>query len=207
MPLPFSHIVYADKILQTKLKNRKINKQEYFIGSVFPDIHFLAKIDKKLTHSHIKNSQILLEKIKHEKNSFKLGILVHYYIDEKGGKYWFNFFNKNFDVYLKNLYPIESLHNKFLFDHFKKNKIIKKYFDKILIDEIKNYPLTKEQVRKWHQFIQKVLSEKINYQLICDTAKLFGKDKKTGDIIFKKSKELENNKKIIQKIKDFSKEL
>jgi len=50
MPLPLSHIIYANKLLNNKFKDRQINQREFFIGSIFPDIRYLLKVDRQNTH-------------------------------------------------------------------------------------------------------------------------------------------------------------
>ena len=203
MPLPFSHIVYADKILQTKLKNRKINKQEYFIGSVFPDIRYLTKVQRGITHLNFKNSKIILDEIKQEKNSFELGILAHLYVDYKFLEVWSEYLNKNQNHYYSILYLMDNL----LFDNFKKIKLISKYFNNTLKVEEKKYSLNNKIIEKWHQIIQKFISQKINKKDFMQTVKIMGFDENFVNKITQEVKKIKGNKKIIQKIKNCSKEL
>ena len=199
MPLPFSHIVYADKILQTKLKNRKINQQEYFIGSLFPDIRYLTKEPREKTHKKFKTTKKLINKIEKEKDSFKLGLLVHWLTDYQFAKYWLKYFN---DVrkYIKNLSAINVLNDQILFDKFKKRNEIIKYFNVICARENKKIKL--EYIKKQHEFIKIILTKKLNYSFGKKLIKILGINK-DPDKIFEQWKKIKKDKKIIQKIKNF----
>ena len=197
MPLPFSHIVYADKILQEQLKNNKIDTKEYFIGATYPDIRYLVRDERKITHPKFKNSQEILDKTKREKRSFELGLLIHWYIDKKWEEYWLFIFNKNKKEYHKNVRLIEFLGDQILYDKFDKNKIITTYFNKPINQETNQYDI--KDIERWHQFIKKALSKKINYELVYEWSQIFGVKKSFIDEIIYQIEKIENKQEIIKK--------
>ena len=94
-----------------------------------------------------------------------------------------------------------------LFDNFKKIKLISKYFNNTLKVEEKKYSLNNKIIEKWHQIIQKFISQKINKKDFMQTVKIMGFDENFVNKITQEVKKIKGNKKIIQKIKNFSKEL
>lgn len=202
MPLPFSHIVYADKILQTKLKNHKINKQEYFIGATYPDIRYLAKLPREKTHLLDKTPTEIWQKIKQEKDSFKLGILIHQYLDQKTLEYRQQYFQNILQI-SNSYYPILILNDQILFNSFTKINSILKYYDKILDKEIKHYNLNKKIIANWHKVVKKYSSKKLTKKVYSEASKLLGFDEQTINNILNDFDKIKNNKKIIQKIKNF----
>ena len=74
-----SHIIYAHKFWE-KYPLRDINKDEFILGSVFPDIRFIAEgIKRKDTHRRFKNLNLDFSGM----TSFEAGWKFHSYCDMK----------------------------------------------------------------------------------------------------------------------------
>jgi hypothetical protein len=199
MPLPFSHIYYANKIKEKILKDKDIDEQDFFIGSTFPDIRYVLKKDRQFTHLNYKNSAEILEKIKKEKNSFELGVLCHLYTDYKFMEYW-NYFKENNGDY----YPFLILENELLFDKFNKNKQkILEYFNKTDF-----YNATQEEIEKWHDILKQYLSEKMNKKIFKNLSMNFmGAGEEQVNKILERYEEIKDNKELKNKIENFEKKL
>jgi len=207
MPLPFSHIVYADKILRTKLKDRQIDEQEFFVGTVFPDVRYLVKDKRETTHPKFKNSQEIFNKVMGEKDSFKLGWLVHLYIDLKWAEYWLEYFGQDVEKYLKNLTALNVLSDQYLFNGFKHKSKIKEYLNEVSSKETQYYKL--QDIKKWHEFVKRFLERKLDYNLGKEVIKMIGRDEKIIDIdmVYGRVESLKEDKFVVDKIRKFSKEL
>ncbi len=71
-----AHVVYGRKIFDRL--NADLDWSEFVIGTTFPDIRCIAKIDRDKTHHfNTSESNIPLE------NSFNAGFYTHSFIDEK----------------------------------------------------------------------------------------------------------------------------
>ena len=80
MAAPITHIVLSGKIFDKYFSN--FSKEEFFIGTSFPDIRYLGIIDRHKTHF----SNASLQEIK-QKNSFWAGLLFHSFVDAKEIEY------------------------------------------------------------------------------------------------------------------------
>lgn len=77
MASQISHVVYGRKIF-SRYKDNNLSWPEFLVGTVFPDIRYIAKIDRKITHDFD-----VSEEIAPNSSSFKVGMYVHSYVDEK----------------------------------------------------------------------------------------------------------------------------
>jgi hypothetical protein len=82
MAAPIAQVYLALQILAEPL-NGYFNEKEFLVGTSFPDIRYLKLIERTQTHY----SNCTLDDIKKEKNSFKAGVLFHYFVDEKKEEY------------------------------------------------------------------------------------------------------------------------
>ena len=72
MPFPFSHLVYADKILKSELRDREIIEREYFMGASFPDIRYFLKVPRAVTHTDVLEPEYFLGKMETEQDCCNL---------------------------------------------------------------------------------------------------------------------------------------
>lgn len=147
MAAPIGHLYLALKLLAGPLSG--IDEEAFIIGTSFPDIRTVAKIPRESTH--VKN--VPLEKILHEPNSFKQGMLFHAYVDEEYEKFMR-------EQHIGSLLPnipyahnlLKGLADRILFEELKNRSFIH-YFDKILKEELAIVPNI-SIVRAWHTYLQ-----------------------------------------------------
>ncbi len=78
MPLHAAAPVFHAMISEIYLKQYPARDgQEFTIGTLFPDIRYLANIERKITHA----KSMSLREIREEKNSFQAGLMLHSYVD------------------------------------------------------------------------------------------------------------------------------
>lgn len=201
MPLPFSHLVCANHILQNKLKDRQINEAEYFIGSTFPDIRYLTKFPREKSHPDLGSSDNILRKLLVEKDSFELGILSHLYTDQIFLEHRSEYLKENSNDYY--YYPILFLLDQKLFDGFNQAEVIKQYFNSVLDKEINKYSTEKEIIEHWHNLIKKCLLQKLDEKVFCEFSRQVGFDDSFSDNVMVGVDKIKDNLEIIEKIKNF----
>ncbi|OGH83719.1 MAG: hypothetical protein A2261_03535 [Candidatus Magasanikbacteria bacterium RIFOXYA2_FULL_44_8] len=74
MAASITHIVLTQKIFDQHFSDK--NRREFFVGTVLPDIRYLGKIDRGITHF----TDLKLDEIKKE-NSFTAGLKFHSLLD------------------------------------------------------------------------------------------------------------------------------
>ncbi len=75
MATAISHVVYGEMIYR-KLKNKVKNERDFFIGTLYPDIRYLAKVKREVTH---KKPPRLFDL---KKSAFDLGMDAHFLVDD-----------------------------------------------------------------------------------------------------------------------------
>lgn len=155
MAAPITHIVLSDKIFEKYFS--KFSKQDFFIGTSFPDIRYLGVIERNKTHF----SNVSFKEIE-QKNSFWAGLLFHSFVDKVEMQY----------MKLNNIYSLmpHSKHVghslKFFEDELLYGKL--KDWDRIIsfMEEISpeelNFGVEENFVKKWHLMRQKYFSQKPN---------------------------------------------
>ena len=80
---PVVHVCLAELYLkQCQPTYTKKDKEAFIIGTLFPDIRYLARIDRKKTHSE----GVTLKNVMQADNPFTAGKLFHSYVDEQRRK-------------------------------------------------------------------------------------------------------------------------
>ena len=153
MATPIAHIVLTDKVFGKYFKDK--NKKDFFIGTSFPDIRYLANIEKKTTHLSYNK----------EKNSFKAGMRFHSLIDEIWNKFVRS--NDNFILYSKSrnsvndITSLKLLEDELLYGKINNWKQYIKFFDEVLSDEL-SFNIPEKKIKKWHKILQKYFLRKPN---------------------------------------------
>ncbi|MFH0852681.1 MAG: hypothetical protein V1845_03710 [bacterium] len=78
MPGPITHLAYAERYLR---KNPSRDLKKFILGTIFPDIRYIAKIERDLTHKKFR-PDLNLSAI----DSFKAGWKLHIYLDSQWNK-------------------------------------------------------------------------------------------------------------------------
>lgn len=149
-----SHVVYADKALKTILKGRRVNEKEYFLGTLFPDIRYLVKIDRNLTHFNT----ITANDLSKARNDFELGMLVHSLVDVER-----DLLINNSGIYKKlppqiGIYTfVKLIEEKYAYPVYREWGNITNYLNDILFYEV-NF-VDKALVCQWHLILQKYFNK------------------------------------------------
>jgi len=77
---PVSHVVYALEYLKV---HPEYEKYKFLRGTVFPDIRYVADIERPLTHPE----GVTLDKVDAEADSWRAGFLFHNWVDVQWQKY------------------------------------------------------------------------------------------------------------------------
>jgi hypothetical protein len=159
---PVSHIIYALLILP--LLPPTINHKEFIIGTSFPDIRYLANIERKKTHIEPVSWDIVVN----EPSSFRAGMLFHNLVDEVRAEY----FAKEQTIHLKSsnklyrmIYPsvMKNAEDALLYEKSNQWVEIVSTFDTILEEEKHLIP-QEEIIKEWHRLIKSYCSQKPGLQ-------------------------------------------
>ena len=160
-----THLYYTEKIFEKFLKNRIKNEKEFFIGALFPDVRYMSKVDKSVTH-FCDNIYFIRDNIYINENDsdFVCGLKVHSLID-----YVHSESLENSNIYFlykerfKNIRtPILMMEDIMHFDSILYMKKYLNFLNEILDEETKfNKNIKKEDIEKWHNITIDLLSKKI----------------------------------------------
>lgn len=78
MPGIITHLVYAEKYLR---ENPRKDFKRFILGTIFPDIRYIAGLERNLTHKKYK-PDLYLSKL----DAFKAGWKLHIYLDHRWSK-------------------------------------------------------------------------------------------------------------------------
>lgn len=150
---PITHIVISERLLEKFILKTPVVK-DFILGTSFPDIRYLAKIEREKTHFKVENIDDI-DKV----NSFKAGLQFHSYVDIFTNKY----------IREKNVFSfcpespfthtiIKFLEDKYFYDRSNNwNKYID-YFKDVTSDEL-SIGVDRENISKWHTALVSYLSE------------------------------------------------
>lgn len=113
MPGLITHLACAEKYLR---QNPKKDYKKFILGTVFPDIKYLAKLNREETHKRYK-ATLNLSRF----DSFKSGWKFHIYIDSQWNKIVRN--NALFEDYYKKDKVLSSVAAKFIADRADKKNL------------------------------------------------------------------------------------
>lgn len=148
MAAPIAHIFLAVQMLSGPF-NGLFNERDFIIGTSFPDIRYLKVVERAETHF----TNVTLQNIAQEKDSFKAGMLFHSFVDEQREAYVVE--HHFYEMIASFRFTSQSL--KFAEDEILKSKFdIEKYtpyFDGILEIE-RMYGIDEKHIQAWHTFLQ-----------------------------------------------------
>ncbi len=149
MPAPITHIFFAEKILQTKLKER--NRRDFFVGTSFPDFRYFDNLDRQLTHRR----GLKFEEIE-KTESFFAGFLFHSFLDEL----WANFYFQQPDYpFVLEPKRLTGMSLKFLEDEIYYSQVADwpektEFFKEVLSEELNiSESSTFEEIISWHKIL------------------------------------------------------
>ena len=153
MPGPVTHIVFALAALNTP-DCAHFDKQQFVVGTSFPDIRYLGVIKREETHA----PHVTWQDIVTERSSFLAGMKLHTLVDQARER----FLQKS---PLYNLVPdtplvakqLKIVEDSMLYRQHKDWKTITSYFNTITEEE-RMFGITDQDIKRWHTFLQKYLS-------------------------------------------------
>jgi len=130
MAAPITHIALTDKVFNKYFKDK--DKPLFCVGTVFPDIRYLAEIEREKTHLRISS----LAEVEKEKNSFLAGVKFHDFVDCNR----FKFYDPKKEMFLNLLIKNDILPKDFTrTDLIKLNRVGKLIEDELVYDKVKSW--------------------------------------------------------------------
>jgi len=151
-----THIVCAEKVYQKHFSDK--NRREFFIGTMFPDVRYIAGIDRQITHLPVES----INEIKRE-NAFVAGMKFHAILDIRRIKYL-----EKTEIYGKYSYmeklqkSIKVLEDMLLYDWINNWNVYVEYLNNILPEELE-FTVSEKSVRLWHSILQEYIKEKVTF--------------------------------------------
>lgn len=175
MATPITHLVMANKLYDKYFSSR--DKAKFFVATVLPDIRYLVKIDRDITH--IKNGsfkEIL------NKESFDSGWWLHSFVDEQRHKFmvendYYSYFPESEFV----THAAKLLEDKVLYDQVDNWNEISSFFDSIYNEEIE-LNLREEDIKKWHKLMKNYIKSEPTDDKIADFIMELGYPKTRVDL-------------------------
>lgn len=75
---PFTHLILAEKFLERSSPINEIQRRDFIVGNLFPDIRHLGEIAREKTHE----KGLSLKDIGHSSSYFTAGMRLHAFVDE-----------------------------------------------------------------------------------------------------------------------------
>lgn len=151
MPGPVTHIVIAEKILA---KHAIESSNDFYIGSLFPDIRMLGIISRDHTH----REDVSLENALSAQSDFMKGFLLHSWIDESRESF---VLKRNVYINLPEEYlttvALKICEDAYLYDRYSDWPNVVKALNTIAADEM-NYNVDNLDLLKWHHMNQELLT-------------------------------------------------
>ncbi|MEJ2347699.1 MAG: hypothetical protein P8Y17_00665 [Patescibacteria group bacterium] len=196
-----SHIVYGKKIFD-ECKNKNLSWPKFLVGTIFPDIRYLAKIDRDSTHGFNTSK----EKIPN--NSFEAGMYIHWYVDEKREKILKKKGIYNLELARSRLYStaLKLVEDQVLYDKYHHWEETVKALDTYYEEEYKYVP-DKKIVKEWHNLNQKLFRAKPTDETVRWMILRMGFDEDVSAEVLEQMELVRNNRKIITVLSETYKEV
>jgi hypothetical protein len=153
MAAPITHIVLAEKVFEKYFADK--NREEFLIGTSFPDIRRQGNIDRDLTHFEGTSLAEILPM-----DSFKAGLYFHSLVDQMMKVYRKETGYEEQFPESKYIHEVGKVYEDIcLYDKVTDWGRIIKIFDRVLPDELQ-FGVDPEIVKKWHLRLKKYLSRK-----------------------------------------------
>ena len=193
MASQITHVVYGKKIFG---RLSGFSWADFLIGTLFPDIRYVAKIDRDKLHQ-FNTSEDLIPK----DNSFEAGKYVHWLIDEKREK-------SNIERGIYNLMPKEKYMHaslKLVEDELVYHRIddwveIIKLLDNYPKEELSN-GINKEVIEYWHRLLKKYFQKGPSLSTWREMILGMGFDREVAEDVLNQTKTIKDNPEVIGIIK------
>ena len=169
MASQITHVTYGQLVLDRFLKQKKnLDLRDFFIGTLFPDIRYRAKLEKVKTHVAVESPDLLMDD---KLSSFQTGLYVHCLIDFERERVvkklgFYNYFP--LDVFTS--YAMKFIEDELTYRRFADWEEIKSHLDYIVGEE-REYTAEKI-IRDWHRGLQSYFFKPPNQKTTRALAKL-----------------------------------
>ena len=196
----------ATQITHTALTERifdqyfyKFHKQDFLIGSLFPDIRYMAGVNRGVTHFE----NIGFDEILNEKNSFYAGVLFHSFIDRIRQQWLVG--NGIYDLVPSDYHwgqAVKFYEDRLYYPDVQNWSVILDYLKKIVPEELQ-FNITESIVKQWHEMLSKYLSLDPIMNHITITTKEVGIPEDMADDLSLHIEVIEKNKQITKLCQKF----
>ena len=193
MASQITHVLYGKKIFE---RHPGLSWPDFLIGTLFPDIRYLAKIDRNKLHKFNTSEEMIPKD-----SSFKAGMYVHWLGDEKREKF----------ISEKGIYGLLPKEQYI-------SAAIKLIEDKLVYDSIDNweeiintlgtYPKEEEGfgigrkiLENWHNLLKKYFRQKPDLETWREMILSLGFDRELSESVLSQTKIIQANKKAVGIIK------
>jgi len=194
MAAPITHIALTEKVFDKFFKDKIRN--DFFIGTSFPDIRYLHVIDRDKTH----HNGLSISDLGND-GSFSAGVKFHSILDHAREKFIVE--NDTYSLCPESKYITQSLkilEDEIFYQHIKDWDIYVDYLNEILLSE-RDYGIVEKDLEKWHSLLQQYFKKQPNRDSTRDFTLGIGFTKEVSDEINNNIAIMRTNKKIINIIK------
>ena len=168
MANPVTHIILALQILH--LLPPSVDHKAFLVGTVFPDIRYLAQIAREKTHIE----PVSLDAVMLEPSSFRAGMLFHNLVDLiRIEQLEHHFYDRSkldqyTPLYIK-LFPLmqKTAEDNVLYTKTENWEEIISYFDTIYQEEL-DFGVSEETAQTWHTLIQTYIKQQTSTAAIAE---------------------------------------
>ena len=192
MAAPITHIVLTEKIYNSHFSDK--DKLQFIVGTSFPDIRYLGKIDRSKTHfPDVTMNEII------SADSFEAGVKFHSFVDRVRENFLLS--RNIYELCPKSKYITQSV--KFLEDIVLYNNVLdwdsyKKMLDNVLEEEL-SFGLSEEHISQWHKILQAYFSSQPDLSTVDKFVGRIGFGKEVAEEI----KEVTESLKSIKDVTDY----
>lgn len=165
MAASITHAVITDKVFDKYFI--KYNKQNFFVGTLFPDIRNISRLSRNQTHLNI----FSVNQVYNEESSFMAGVKFHSLVDFTRNKYIASKLNEIIFILYKLkifVFKREGLFwlnrvSKFFEDELNYSQVVDwhpyiSYLNSVYEEEL-DFSLSRKTILKWHCLLQKNFSK------------------------------------------------
>jgi hypothetical protein len=201
MASQISHIIYArkyfDQLEAGGFRNaQKINRDEFILGSVFPDIRRIdSSISRTATHLFFPVIDLDFQGL----SSFEAGWKFHLYCDMRREDILNkkNFYSHKFTTDSFNL-PAKLLEDELIYEEYNNWEKIEKFFSRPPFPKIKNIEISPETFRLWYAILASYAKKKPDEKSMRIFLSKMPKNAPRVNSIIESVKKLKKNKKVAE---------
>lgn len=210
MASPIIHVAYTQKIYKKLFSDK--NEREFYIGTLYPDIRYLATknpvLSRHYTHLNfginsknlfLPGTKIDLRKIQ-KANSFKAGKSFHSFIDLVLSDEVISgiMAKRNIKV---NIFAFKLLQDEILYDKVPDWNKYRDFLKETLRQE-SNFLFSKSQVKDWHNILSKYFAQKPDDNSRIEFGKKIGYSRRAAESINAEIKALKTDREILSLIEE-----